>query len=432
MTLLIKFAIDSIVYILKGSVKFYAWLALLGFLSLIYFFGLYQQLVHGLIFTNFNDQVSWGLYESNFIFLVGVAAAAVTVVFPAYVYHHKQLKSIVVLGEMVAITAVTMVILFILLHLGRADRLWHIIPGIGIFNFPNSMLTWDVLVLNVYLGLNVICAFYYLYKKYTHQPLNDKFYLPVVYISIVWALSIHTVTAFLINTMPARPMWFHSMMPIKFISTAFASGPALIIIAFLIIKRTTALKIEDEAIELLAQIATWCLGIALFLAMSEIVTELYPSTEHSFSLKYLLFGKHGLSKLVPWIWSSFTLNIVAFLLLLNPNFRKNHNKLLIACVMIFVGVWIEKGMGLVVPAYIPTPIGEFSEYTPSLFEIMNAIGAWALGLMMFTILAKGAIGVLLGEISYDSEAVKKSDCDKEPLVCHSFCPGHPSSTGKEK
>ena len=400
----IKFAIDFIFYALKGGVKYYVWLLFLGFFTLVWAFGLLQQMLHGLTFTNMNDQVSWGLYESNFIFLVGVAAAAVTVVFPSYVYHHKQLKSIVVIGEMVAITAVSMVMMFILLHMGRVDRLWHMVPVIGIFNWPNSMLTWDVIVLNGYLGLNVICAFYYLYKKYTHQPLNEKFYITFVYISIVWALSIHTVTAFLINTMPPRPMWFHSMMPIKFISTAFASGPGLIILAFLVIKRTTALKVEDEAIELLSQIVTWCLGIALFLALSEIVTELYPSTEHSGSLKYLLFGKHGLSKLVPWIWSSFTLNIIAFILLLNPKFRRNHNKLLVVCLMVFVGVWIDKGMGLVVPGFIPTPIGEFAEYTPSMFEVMNSLGVWAFGLLMFTVLAKGSIGVLLGEVKHTDRA----------------------------
>lgn len=428
----IKFAIDFFICCWKGSARYYAWLAFLGFWSLIFLYGFYEQLVHGLIFTNFTDQVSWGLYESNFIFLVGVAAAAVTVVFPAYVYHHKQLKSIVIIGEMVAITAVTMVMLFILLHMGRADRLWHLIPGIGIFNFPSSMLAWDVIVLNGYLLLNVICAFYYLYKKYTGSPPNERFYMPIVYISIVWALSIHTVTAFLINTMPARPMWFHSMMPIKFISTAFASGPALIIIAFLVIKRTTALKVEDEAIELLAQIVTWCLGIALFLAMSEIVTELYPSAEHSYSLKYLLFGRHGLSKLVPWIWTSFTFNIIAFLMLLNPRFRKNHNRLLFACLIIFVGVWIDKGMGLVVPGYIPSPIGEFAEYTPSLFEIMNSIGAWAFGLMMFTMLAKAGIGVLTGEIKYSNMPAMEGKLSQDPLVCHPFCPGHTNEAGKEK
>ncbi len=400
-----SFVVSFLCYALRGGAKYYAWLSFLGFFILIMLFTTYQQLTKGLIVTNLTDQVTWGVYLSNFVFLVGVAAAAVTVVFPSYVYHHKKLKEIVVLGELLAIAAVTMCIIFVLYHMGRPDRLWHIIPGIGIFNWPNSMLTWDVLVLNGYLLLNLFCAFYYLYKKYNGQEVNKAVYMPVVYVSIVWALSIHTVTAFLLNTMPARPMWFHSMMPIRFISTAFASGPALIIIAFLIIRNNTELKISDEAIDLLSQIVVWCLGIALFLAMSEIVTELYPSTEHSYSLKYLMFGKHGLSKLVPWFWTSIILMITAFVMLLVPRIRKDQRFLLpLACAITFIGIWIEKGMGLVLPGFIPSPIGEFTEYSPSWVEIFNSLGAWAVGLFMFTIMVKGAVGILLGEVKYSEGA----------------------------
>lgn len=415
----INFAIDFATYALKGGMAFYTWLLFLGFFIVLMGYGTYQQLTLGMIVTNYNDQISWGLYESNFIFLVGVAAAAVTVVFPSYVYHHKKLKEIVVLGEMLAIAAVFMVILFIMAHMGRPDRLWHIIPVIGIFNWPNSMLTWDVLVLNGYLVLNVVCGFYYLYKKYMGEEVNKKFYMPLVYLSIVWALSIHTVTAFLINTMPSRPMWFHSMMPIKFITTAFAAGPAMIIIAFLIIRKQTRLKIADEAIEFLAQVVTWCLGIAIFLQISEIVTELYPSTEHSFSLKYLMMGKHGLFGLVPWYWTSVFFLLTAFAILLTPRLRKEQTAFLpAACVLTFAGVWIDKGMGLVVPAFIPTPIGEFAEYTPSGIEIINSLGNWAAGLFLFTILAKGATGILLGDIKYQKKGIVLEGVKERETVVH--------------
>ena len=405
----IQFAIDFTFYALKGGIKFYTWMLFLCFLAFLAMFGIYEQFTKGLIVTAMTDQVSWGLYESNFIFLVGVAAAAVTVVFPSYIYQHKHLKSVVILGEMLAITAVIMVFLFIFLHMGRPDRAWHMFPVIGIFNFPGSMLQWDTVVLNGYLGLNVMCAFYYLYKKYTGQPLNERFYMTFIYISIVWALSIHTVTAFLMNTMPSRPMWFHTMIPIKFISTAFAAGPAFIIVAFLIIKNNTTLNIADEAIALLAKVVVWCLGIALFLTMSEIVTELYHGTEHSYSLKYLMIGKHGLSRLVPWFWASLLLNVTAFILLLNLNFREDYKKLRIACLMVFIGIWIEKGLGFVLPGFIPTPIGEFSEYTPNLTEIINSLGVWAMGLMMFTLMAKGGIGVLLGEVKHPAVVGKGAD-----------------------
>jgi len=397
---IVNFATDFLCYALKGGVKFYGWLLFLGFFIMLLLIGQYQQVTQGMIVTGLNDQVSWGLYMSNFVFLVGLAAAAVTVVFPSFVYKHKHLKELYLLGEMLAISAVVMCIIFVLMHMGRPDRLWHIIPGMGIMNWPNSVLTWDVAVLNGYLALNIICGFYFMYKKYTGEPMNKKFYMTFVYISIVWALSIHTVTAFLLNTMPTRPMWFHSMVPLKFIVTAFSAGPSFIILSFFIIRKTTKLVIHDKAIDMLSEIVVWCLGISLFLTLSEVVTELYPSTEHSFSLKYLMFGKHGLSALVVFFWTSLAMNIVAFILLLNPRTRLNHSILPFACVLLFVGIWIEKGMAFVLPGMIPSPIGEFAEYTPSAIEIMNSLGAWAIGLAIYTILAKGAIGILLGEVTH--------------------------------
>ncbi|HJP39450.1 MAG TPA: NrfD/PsrC family molybdoenzyme membrane anchor subunit [Gammaproteobacteria bacterium] len=398
-----SFVADYCVYVCKGGSKFYTWLGFLFLFVLAWAYGNYQQLTQGMIVTGLTDQVSWGLYLANFVFLVGVAAGAVTVVFPAYVYKHKGLHEVAVLGEMLAIAAVVMCMLFVINHMGRPDRLWHMLPFIGIYNWPGSMLTWDVIVLCGYLVLNLLGGFYFLYKKYANEPLNKGFYLPVIYIAIVWALSIHTVTAFLINTMPARPMWHHGMMPIRFISTAFAAGPALIIVIFTIVRNNTKLWIKDEAIDILSQIVVWCLGIALFLTMSEVVTELYHPTEHSLGLQYLMFGHNGLNALVPWFWFSIIALIGSFILLLIPAIRKDHKKLPYICVVVFAGIWVEKGMGLLIPGSIPSPIGEFTQYSPTLIEIFNCLGNWAIGFIVLTILLKGAIGILLGEVKYASE-----------------------------
>jgi len=400
----LQFAIDFLRAGFTGGVMFWTWMLFLAFFIMLWGYGEVVQLYYGMEVTNLNDQVSWGLYLANFVFMVGVAAAAVTVVFPAYVYKHKELHKIVVLGEMLAVAAVVMCLLFVVAHMGRPDRLWHIFPIVGIYNWPHSVLTWDVMVLSGYLLLNLVGGFYYLYKKYAGEPLNKAFYLPIVYIAIVWALSIHTVTAFLINTMPARPMWFHSMMPIKFITTAFAAGPSLIIIVFLLVRRFTPLKIADEAFHMLSQIITWCLGIAIFLTFSEIVTELYPSTEHSMGLKYLMFGHHGLNALVPFFWSSMALMVGSFILLLIPKVRRNLAILPFLCAGTFVGIYIEKGLGLMLPGVIPTPVGEFAEYTPSGVELMIIGGVWAIGFFVLTILMKGAVSILLGEVKFKQAA----------------------------
>ncbi len=393
-----RFVFDYWAYAFKGDWRYYLWLAFLFLLLIPWAYGNYMQLTQGMIVTGLTDQVSWGIYLANFVFLVGVAAGAVTVVFPAYIYRFEPLHKVTVLGEMLAISAIVMCILFVLSHMGRPDRLWHMIPVIGIFNFPHSMLTWDTLVLVGYLVLNCICGFYYLHQKYTGQPTNDLWYMPLILLSIVWALSIHTVTAFLINTMPARPMWHHGIMPIRFIATAFAAGPCLIIIIFHIIRERTALWIEDAAIDLLSTIVLFCLGIALFLTMSEVITELYHPTEHSGGLQYLMFGKHGLTNLVPWFWTSLVALVGGFFVLLIPSIRKDYEHLPYICGIIFIGIWVEKGMGLLIPGSIPTPIGEFTQYSPTLIEVANCVGNWAVGFIILTFLLKGSIGILLGEV----------------------------------
>jgi Ni/Fe-hydrogenase subunit HybB-like protein len=400
---LISFTTDYARYVLKGGTKFYAWMGFLAVLIAGMMYVFYLQNTDGLIVTGMTSQIHDGLYFANLVFLVGVAAGAVTIVFPAYAYHHEGMHKVAVLGEMLAITAVIMVMMFVFAHMGRPDRLWHMIPPWGIYSF-SAMLGWDVLVLNGYLFLNFVCGFYYLWCKYTGNPINNKWFLPVVWVAIVWALSIHTVTAFLISTMPARPMWFHSMMPIRFITTAFAAGPALIILIFMIIRKNTRFWVDDSAIKLLATIVTWCLGLAIFLTLSEVVVELYARTEHANGLYYLMFGLHGLTRLVPWFWSAVVLMIGAFILFLIPRFRNDMKLLPIPCVMAFTGIWIEKGMGLIVPGFIPSPIGEVTEYYPSFVEVLMTLGIWAFGFFILTILLKGAIGILLGDIKYGGQA----------------------------
>lgn len=397
----IRLFIDLLVYGFKGGKRYTLWLAFLSIFLVFWLYGNFQQQTVGMSVTGLTDQVSWGIYLANFIFLVGFAAAAVTVVLPAYVYKHEGMHKVAVLGEMMAIAAVVMCLLFVLNHMGRVDRLWHMIPYLGIYNWPNSMLTWDVLVLLGYLILNVVCGFYYLHQKYTHQKINNTWYIPLVFLAIGWAFSIHTVTAFLINTMPARPMWFHSMMPIRFITTAFAAGPCVIVLVFLIIRKHTKFEIDDSVFHLLSTIITVCLGGALFFTLSEVVTEFYHPTEHSLGLRYLIFGYQGLNKLVPYFWISLILLIVAFILLMIPRVRKNLNILPYLCMAVFAGIWIEKGMGLLLPGSSPTPIGEMTEYTPSWIEIGNSLGNWAIGFIVLSVLVKGAVGVLVGDISYE-------------------------------
>jgi len=392
----------TLTLVAKGGNLYYAWcFSLLTMIIVGFVFYLRQHEV-GLIATNMNDQVSWGLYIANFTYLVGAAAAAVLLVIPSYIYHFKPIKEIVVLGELFAASAVVMAILFVMVDLGRLDRFWHMLPFIGSMNFPQSLLAWDVLALNGYLFLNLLIPVYLLVKFYYRKEPNWKFILPFILASIPWAVSIHTVTAFLYNGLPARPFWNASILAPRFLASAFCSGPAIIIIIFQIIRKVSGynIAIEDEALFKISELIAYSMFLNLFLLSAELYKEYYAQTVHIASFKYLFEGLHDHNQLVPWIWAAMTMNVIAFFIFLIPQTRKRLTTLNLGCFLIIVGVWIEKGPGFVIPGFVPDPLGEIHEYIPNLLELMVSFGIWATGLLIFTLLMKVAIPIETGEFSH--------------------------------
>ncbi len=394
---LIDFVIGFVKLALKGSPRYYAWIGALLVLMLLGAYTYIYQWMNGLILTGMRDQVSWGFYIANFTFLVGVAAAAVMIVIPAYIYNYKLFKEITIIGELLAASAIIMVLTFVVADLGRPDRFLHLMPLVGTPNFPRSILTWDVIVLNGYLILNIIIPGYVLYKAFNGEKLNRKYFLPIVFLSIPWAISIHTVTAFLYGGLGARPFWNTAVMAPRFLASAFTAGPALIIIVAQVIRRYTNFDIKDRAIFKLSEIVAIAMVVNLFLFGSEIYTIMYSATSHVASLEYLFVGLHENTKLVMWTWLSLILDITAFILLLYPKTRKNFKTLTLACIFAFLGVWIEKGMGLVIPGFIPTPLGEVWEYWPTFPEAVISLAVWALGFFVYTIILKVAISIETGE-----------------------------------
>lgn len=386
--------------VFTGSRNYYIWLGFLGILMFLGWGTYLLQLKEGLIITAMRDQVSWGFYLSNFTFLVGVAAAAVLLVVPAYIYDFKPIKEIVLFGEMLAIAAISMCIMFIMVDIGRPDRVWHILPFFGTMNWPASLLAWDVLVLNGYLAINLAVVLYVLYRIAHNQEYSMAVVKPLVILSIPWAVSIHTVTAFLYNGLPARPFWNASILAPRFLASAFCSGPALMLIIFQIIRKISPVEIEDRAINKIAELIAYAMGFNLFLFGAEVFKEFYSGTIHMAPLQYMYFGLHGHSNLVPWLWTALIFNLIAFFLFMSPRARENVFTLNMACVLVIAGVYIEKGMGLVVPGFIPGTLGEIYEYSPTNSEILITIGIWATGALLYTLMMKFAVPVYTGTLRF--------------------------------
>jgi len=374
---------------IRGSKIYYGWiLALLAVIGGGFTLYLYQ-LSFGLGITGMSRDVSWGFYIAQFTFLVGVAAGGVMVVLPYYLHDYKAFGRITILGEFLAIGALVMCLTFIIVDLGQPMRIFNV----WLYPTPNSVLFWDTLVLNGYLLLNLIIGWNVLEAE--RNGVHYKQWLkPLIYISIPFAVSIHTVTAYLYAGLPGRGFWLTAILAPRFLSSAFAAGPALLILLCLIIRRITNFDPGREQIQALAKIVAYAISVNVFFFLCEVFTVFYSQIpEHMDHLTYLFAGLHGHGAYVPWMWTSMGLMVLGIILLVNPITRKNEGVLAASCVVVFVGTWIDKGLGMISGGFVPNPLHEVNEYIPTPPEIGITIGIYALGALVLTLLYKMAVSV---------------------------------------
>jgi Ni/Fe-hydrogenase subunit HybB-like protein len=373
---------------LRGGRVYWSWVALLLTMIVLGFIFYVRQWNLGLGITGMGRDVSWGLYIANFTFLVGVAASAVIVVLPYYLHNFKVFGKITIFGEFLAVSAVTMSILFIFVDLGQPARVFNII----LYPSPRSVLFWDMIVLNLYLILNLMIGWRTLEAE-RQEEAPPTWVKPLVFLSIPLAISIHTVTAFIYSGLGARPFWLTALLAPRFLASAFASGPALLIILCLIMRRFTKFDAGQEAMQKIALIVTYALSIHMFFFLVELFTVFYGGIpEHIHHFQYL-FGQGGQPLLTVSAWISLILTWTAFFLLINPRTRRIEGTLIYALLAVIIAVWIEKGLSFVVPGFIPSPLGEVSRYSPTIAEIIITKGVWACGLLILTILYKIAVSV---------------------------------------
>ena len=379
---------------LVGSRGYWRWVALLlGLMALGLVFYM-RQFAVGLGVTGLSRDVTWGLYIAQFTFLVGVAASAVMVVLPYYLHDWKAFGKITILGEFLAIAAVTMCMLFIFVDMGQPTRVVNII----LFPTPHSLMFWDMLSLSGYLVLNVVISHVTLDAE--RKGLKPPGWIrPVIILSIPWAISIHTVTAFLYSGLAARPFWLTAILAPRFLASAFSSGPALLILMCLILRRITRFDAGKEPIQKLALIATYAMCINVFFVLMELFTALYSGIpEHAEHFQFLFLGLHGKTTLVPWMWAAEAFAVTALILLINPRTRRREKTLAVACVAVFLSIWIEKGLGMVVTGFIPSPLGKVTSYTPTAPELLISLGIYAMGLLLITLFYKIALSIR-GEVT---------------------------------
>lgn len=379
---------------LTGNKGYWTWVFILLAIAGVGVLAYLRQFDEGLATTGLSRDVTWGFYIAQFTFLVGVAASAVMVVLPYYLHNFKAFGKITILGEFVAIGSVAMCMLFLFVDLGQPFR------SVNVFLYPSpgSPMFWDAISLSGYLLLNVMISRITLdsEKKGISPP---RWIKPVIYLSIPWAISIHTVTAFLYSGLAARPFWMTAVLAPRFLASAFAAGPALLVIVCLIMRKFTKFDPGENAIKALAKVMTYGMLVNVFLILMEVFTTFYSGIpEHAHHFQFLYFGLEGNTSMVPWMWASTILAVVSLLLLLFPKMRDNFAILPFGAIAVFASLWIDKGLGLIIAGFTPNPFEIVTGYSPSLNELLISFGVYAIGALIITGLYKVAISIKTQEL----------------------------------
>ena len=376
--------------VLKGPVSFYAWLAVLGGIITVGALVYLLQLFVGLRVTDLSRDVSWGFYIAQFTYLVGVAASAVMLVLPAYFHHYKKFKKMIILGEFMAIASVVMCMLFIVVDMGQPQRVLNVI----LHPTPNSVMFWDMTVLTGYLLLNVVIGWVTLEAE-RHQVDPPKWIKFFIYLSVFWAFSIHTVTAFLYAGVPGRHYWLTAIMAARFLSSAFCSGPAILLLLSFVLKRLTGFDPGKEAVQTLTKIIAYAMGINVFFYVLEVFTAFYSQIPgHMHPMVALFAGHDGHSLWVnSWMWTAVVLGLVSLLLMAMPSTRDNEKLLPFTLLILVIATWIDKGLGLLIGGFTPNTFDQITVYSPSIAELTIGLGIYAVGALVLSLLWKIALDV---------------------------------------
>ena len=372
-----------------GSKYYYLWLLFLVCVILGCAVAYAVQLQTGLGVTGMNRDVSWGLYISQFTYFVGVAASAVMLVLPAYFHHYVKFKRMIIFGEFMAVAAVVMCALFIVVDLGQPQRMANVM----LHPTPNSVMFYDMIVLIGYLCLNIIIGWVTLEAERL-EVAPPKWVKPLVYLSVIWAFSIHTVTAFLYAGIPGRHYWLTAIMAARFLSSAFCSGPAILLLLLFVVRRLTGFDPGKDAIKTLATIIVYAMCINVFFYCLELFTSFYSNIPGHMEPIMFLFNGHGgeLAWVSYFMWAAVIMAFASLALLIPPQLRTS-KFLPLALIMLVLASWIDKGLGLLIGGFTPNMYEGFTPYMPTCTEITVALGVYAIGLLVLSLLWKIALCV---------------------------------------
>jgi [DsrC]-trisulfide reductase subunit P len=374
---------------LVGSRRYWMWVGILLSLVLLGFLTYHHELEVGIGITGLSRDVPWGLYIGQFAFSVGVGASAIVVVLPYYLHDFKAFGKVTLLGEILGMVAVFMAMLFIFVSMGQPMRVMNVL----LYPHPNSLIFWDLSVLSGYVLINAVITVTLLSAERNGLG-PPKWIKPVIYLSIPWAISIHTVTAFIFSGLAGRSYFMTALLAPRFLASAFAAGSALLILLILLLRRLGKFDPNPQAVPKLTVILTYCMVVNVFFVLVEVFTAFYSRIpDERAHFKYLFAGLGGQHNIAVFEDLSVALALASLAVLLTPRWRSRSRLLPWACGFAFVSVWLDKGFAWIVSGFEPNLFGVVIPYRPTWPEWTIVLGIWALGAFLLTVFYRITLAV---------------------------------------
>ena len=400
--------------------RFRAWVAVL---SAFVAWGVYAYILQwqrGLVITGLRDQVSWGLYISNFVFWVGVSKGGTMISAIFRLTHAEWRRPITRMAEAITVLALITGVPMIVADLGRPDRMLNLIW----YGRIQSPLIWDVLSVTTYLTACII--YFYLplipdvanladrpefprwqrrfYRAlalgWTGNPTQHALLERAIFIMAIavipLAISVHTVVSW-IFAMTLRPGWNSSIYGPYFVVGAIYSGTGAVILSMWVLRRTMRLEryvqpVHFRQLGLTLLVSTL---VYLYFNINEYLTAGYKLESFERQLLESLFA----GRFAPMFWSVQVFGIMVPILLLAVGLgfkrlaRFTVPVVAVSALLVVIGAWVKRFL-IVVPTlqnpFLPAQRvpAEWTHYQPTWIEWAIVVGAFAGFLLAYTLLVK--------------------------------------------
>ncbi|OYT16574.1 MAG: polysulfide reductase [Bacteroidetes bacterium 4572_77] len=409
-----KYAQDAI-RPMKNHKGFWLWMGFLGLILILFGYAYFLQLRDGLGVTAMRDYVSWGLYIANFVFFVAASLVGMLISAVLGLLQQKWVKPITRVSEIIALGFVLIAGIVIITDMGRPERFLNLF----IHGRLQSPIVWDVTVILTYTAISTLLFLLplipdlaFLKKRMKDMPkwqynlynilslgwigtpdqykLLHKSIRMLSIIIVPVALSIHTVTSWLFAA-TLRPGWDTTIFGPYFVAGAFVAGAAAVIILMNILRSSFKLQdyFTDHHFDMMGRLLVLVSLLYAYFNVNEFLVPAYKMKSGEAVHLYSLFqGAYaGLFWAIQIIGMGLPIIFMMF-----KSWRKP-GRLTFISVIVLIAAFIKRYI-IVVPTllhpYLPIQNvpEKFHEYFPTWIEISVTAGAFAMALIIITILLK--------------------------------------------